>query len=402
MTRIATADALTDATDTHHLPLHGLRVIEQGSFITAPYAALLLADMGADVIKVERPGTGDIFRTYDGTLYSPTFQAMNRNKRSVTLDPTSDDDREVFDELIRSADVYIHNFRPGADERLGVHSGRLMDLNPELIYCAISGLGSTGPRAKRPAYDAVAQAYSGMLSLTTDHTKPSISGPAVADAVCGLYAAHGVLAALVRRGIRGGGQLVEISMMEAMAHFLIEPYSSFFTSRVNPGPQGRARVSQSYAMRCADERLVALHLSSPPKFWLGLLQVLGLTELADDDRFSTHTARVKNYDELGALFQQAFETKPREQWLDALAAADVPHAPVLELSEAIDDLQFRHLELEVTTTHPVEGLVRSIRPAHRFDGVITTETVAPPALGEHNDSVREELFGNRLNAAITD
>ncbi|MET9819492.1 CaiB/BaiF CoA-transferase family protein [Streptomyces sp. NPDC006355] len=388
--------------DPANLPLQGLRVVEQGSFITGPLTSLLLGDMGADVIKVERPGTGDIFRSYDGTLYAPTFRSVNRNKRSITLDTRDTEDRAVFDELIESADVYVHNFRPGVADRLGVGSERLRALNPELVYCAISGLGSTGPYAARPAYDTVAQAYSGMLSLTLDRSDPRISGPAVADSVTGLYAAQGILAALVQRGIRGGGKLVEISMIEAMAHFLAEPYSSFFGTGENPGPYGRAAVSQSYAMRCSDDRLIALHLSSPPKFWLGLIAAVGLPELAEDPRFKAHAGRIANYEELRTILQAAFSKRPRDEWLVELSSEDVPHAPVLEPSEAIQDPQFQHLKVIISALHPTEGLVEHIRPPHRFDGTTATQMLAPPTLGEHNDEIRRELAERRRGKGRAD
>lgn len=380
------------------LPLQGIRVVEQGAFITGPYASMLLADMGAEVIKVERPGTGDAFRAYDGTLYAPTFQAFNRNKRSITIDNRDDADRAVLDDLIRTADVYIHNFRPGVAERLHVGHERLRELNPRLVYCAISGLGADGPYVDRPSYDSVAQAYSGLFSLTLDPNQPRISGPAVADAVTGLYAAQGVLGALVRRGGNGQGQLVEISMLEAMAGFLIEPYSSYFGTGVNPGPYGRAAVSQSYAMRCADGGLIALHLSSPPKFWLGLLEATGLQHLATDERFADHQRRVRHHEELRRELQEAFARRPRDEWLDLLVTHDVPHAPVLEPDETLEDPQFQHLRLAVDATHPTEGRVRSIRPAHRFDHEIQTRITPPPTLGEHDAEVRAELAARHRQA----
>jgi crotonobetainyl-CoA:carnitine CoA-transferase CaiB-like acyl-CoA transferase len=366
-------------------------VVEQGAFITGPYASMLLADMGADVIKVERPGTGDAFRSYDGTLYASTFQAFNHNKRSIVLDNKDPDDLEVLDELIRSADIFIHNFRPGVPERIGIGAERLLELNPRLIYCGISGLGSSGPYVERPAYDTVAQAYSGMLSMTLDPATPRIAGPAVADAVTGMYAAQGVLGALVQRGIDGQGHVVDISMFEAMTHFLIEPYSSYFASGENPGPYGRAAVSQSYAMTCADGKLVALHLSSPEKFWTGLLETVGLQHLNDDERFNTRLQRVENHEQLRVELQKAFETEPRSHWLERLVANDVPHAPVLEPDEALADPQFQHLRLAVDTVHPVEGVVRTIRPPHVFDGHVTTQVEAPPTLGEHDREIRAEL-----------
>jgi crotonobetainyl-CoA:carnitine CoA-transferase CaiB-like acyl-CoA transferase len=274
---------------------------------------------------------------------------------------------------------------------LGVGAERVLELNPRLVYCAISGVVSSGPYVGRPAYDTVAQAYSGMLSMTLDPETPRIAGPAVADAVTGMYAAQGVLGALVQRGIDGRGHVVEISMLEAMTHFLIEPYSSYFGSGENPGPYGRARVSQSYAMTCADGKLVALHLSSPPKFWTGLLEAVGLQHLADDERFSTHLARVQNHEQLRVELQKAFDTQPRAHWLDRLVANDVPHAPVLEPDEALEDPQFQHLGLAVDAVHPVEGVVRTIRPPHVFDRQVGTQVEAPPTLGEHDAEIRAEL-----------
>ncbi|MGH3387325.1 MAG: CoA transferase, partial [Actinomadura sp.] len=230
-----------------------------------------------------------------------------------------------------------------------------------------------------------------------------ISGPAVADAVTGLYAAQGILAALVRRGIDGRGHVVEVSMLEAMSHFLIEPFSSYFGTGVNPGPYGRASVSQSFAMRCAEDKLVALHLSSPPKFWLGLLSALDLAHLADDPRFVDHQARVQHHEELRQELQQAFAERPREEWLELLVANDVPHAPVLELDEVLDDPQFKHLGLLTRATHPTEGTVRTIRPAHRFDGHLQTEVEPPPVLGEHDAHVRAHMAQHQADSpALSD
>lgn len=381
----------TESRSRHHLPLEGIRVVEQGAFITGPYAAMLLADMGADVIKVERPRTGDAFRSYDGSMYAPTFRAFNRNKRSITIDNRDPEDQAVLVDLIRTADVYIHNFRPGVAARLGVDHDRLLEINPRLIYCAISGLGSDGPYADRPSYDTVAQAYSGMLSLTLDPDQPKITGPAAADAVTGLYAAQGVLAALVRRSVDGLGHVVEVSMLEAMSHFLIEPYNSLFGTGTNPGPFGRAAVSQSFAMRCADDALIALHLSSPPKFWLGLLAAVDMQHLADDPRFTDHQARVRHHEALRVELQAKFATRSRDEWLERLVVNDVPHAPVLELDEALEDPQFKHLRLHTVARHQVEGEVRSIRPPHRFDGQIEDQIQAPPTLGEHDAEIRADL-----------
>jgi len=185
--------------------LAGIRVVEQGTFITGPAAGMLLGDLGADVIKVEVPGTGDPFRAFKNGLYSPHFQTYNRNKRSIALDTKSAPDREVFDRLVESADVYIQNFRPSVADKLGVGEKRLRALNPRLVYCSISGFGPSGPAANRPAYDTVAQAASGFLNLLVNPGNPRVVGPAIADSLTGFYAAYGVLAALVARQGVGRG-----------------------------------------------------------------------------------------------------------------------------------------------------------------------------------------------------
>src|ERR1700729_2102169 len=195
--------------------LTGIRVVEQGTFITGPCAGMLLADLGADVIKIESPD-GDPYRAYQGSQYSAHFQAYNRNKRSLALNMKQPPDGELFQKLIREADVYIQNFRPGAAERIGAGAEQLLKLNPRLVYCSISGFGATGPYAERPSYDSVAQALSGFLSVVVDYQRPQFLGPALADAVTGLYASYGILAALVQRGRSSRGGLVEGSMLEAM------------------------------------------------------------------------------------------------------------------------------------------------------------------------------------------
>src|SRR5258708_20381715 len=199
-------------------PLAGMRIVEQGTFITGPCAAMMLADLGADGTKHESPD-GAPYRSYRGSQYSPHFQADNRNKRSLALDMKDAKDCELFSGLVREADVYIQNFRPGTAERLGAGVTKLQALNPRLIYCSISGFGPSGPYAERPSYDSVAQALSGFLSVVVDYRRPQFLGPPLAHAITGLYASQGILAALVQRGRTARGAHVEVSMLEAMAHF---------------------------------------------------------------------------------------------------------------------------------------------------------------------------------------
>src|SRR5450432_487305 len=188
---------------------------------------MMLADLGADVIKIESL-EGDPYRAYQGGQYSPHFQAYNRSKRSLSLDMKLKSDCALFDQLASEADVYIQNFRPGTAERLGAGVARLREINPRLVYCSISGFGSSGPYVDRPSYDSVAQALSGFLSVVVDYRQPQFLGPALADAITGLYASQGILGALVQRGRTAAGCHVEISMLEAMAHFAVEPFAAFF------------------------------------------------------------------------------------------------------------------------------------------------------------------------------
>src|SRR5580693_453873 len=223
--------------------LSGIRVVEQGTFITGPCAGMMLADLGADVIKVESP-EGDPYRSYQGDHYSPHFQAYNRNKRSIALDLKNAPERAVFEGLIHEADVFIQNFRPGTATRLGAGPDRLCSINQRLIYTSISGFGSSGPYADRPSYDSVAQALSGFLSVVVDNRRPQFLGPALADAITGMYASQAILAALVQRGRTGQGNLVEVSMLEAMAHFAVEPFTAFFSLDTTPTSSDRPRLAQ--------------------------------------------------------------------------------------------------------------------------------------------------------------
>jgi crotonobetainyl-CoA:carnitine CoA-transferase CaiB-like acyl-CoA transferase len=371
--------------------LDGITVIEQGTFITGPAAGMLLGDLGANVIKVEQPATGDPFRAFKGGLYSPHYQTYNRNKRSIELNVKDPDDAAVFDDLIRGADVYIQNFRPGAAERMGAGQERLRALNPRLVYCAISGFGQTGPAAGRPAYDTVAQAASGFLNLLVNPANPRVVGPAIADALTGFYAAYGVLGALVERARTGVGRSVDVSMLEAMCHFNLDAFTHFFAEGEVMDPYSRPRVSQSYALACSDGRKIALHMSSPEKFWRGLADAMERPDILADDRFATREGRIANQEALIDILGTVFAQRTRDEWCRRLADQDVPHAPMYDTAEALQDPQALHLQLEVETTHPALGPWRTVRSPVSFDGQRPTTVAPPPLLGEHNMQIRAEL-----------
>ncbi|HEY1898456.1 MAG TPA: CoA transferase [Steroidobacteraceae bacterium] len=369
--------------------LTGIRIVEQGTFITGPCAGMLLADLGADVIKIESPD-GDPYRSYQGSQYSAHFQAYNRNKRSMALNMKLASERELFASLIREADVYIQNFRPGAAERIGAGVEQLLSINPRLVYCSISGFGATGPYAERPSYDSVAQALSGFLSVVVDYRRPQFLGPALADAITGMYASQGVLAALVRRGRTGTGGHVEISMLEAMTHFAIEPFAAFFALGTTPTSADRPRLAQAYILRTADDRLIAIHLSSLEKFWTGLVAALESPELGTDPRFNPRERRIAEYDTLRVELDARFSRQPLAHWLQRLGAADVPHAPVNRLDEVVNDPQVRHLGIVVPIESP-HTATEAVRPAVRFDGRRAHSVRPAPLLDEHGKTIRASL-----------
>ena len=372
-----------------HKVLQGVRVVEHGTFITGPAAAMLLADLGADVIKVEQPA-GDPFRAFRGGTYSPHYQTYNRNKRSVTVDTRQPDGLAQFDRLVAEADVYIQNFRPGVAEKIGAGEARLRAMNPGLVYCAISGFGPDGPAAGRPSYDTVAQAASGFLNLLVNPANPRVVGPALADALTGFYAAYGILGALYEREKRGQGRgpgrgrKVEVSMFEAMTHFNLDAFTHLFSEAEVMGPFSRPSVSQSYVLPCADGKWIALHMSSPPKFWEGLALAIEKPDLFDDPRFATREARIEHQETLIELLGSLFRQHPRATWCQRLEAQDVPHAPMYTTNEVPDDAQARHLQLFVDTAHPEGGRWRTVRSPVSFDGQRALDVRAPPLLGEHN------------------
>jgi crotonobetainyl-CoA:carnitine CoA-transferase CaiB-like acyl-CoA transferase len=372
-------------------PLNGVRVLEQGTFITGPCSAMTLADLGADVIKVETPGTGDPYRNFRGGLYSAHFQAYNRGKRSICLNLKEAADTEVFRELVSEADIYIQNFRPGAASRMGADYEQLKAINPRLVYVSISGFGQDGPYAHRPSYDSVTQALSGFLGVATDPRNPRLLGPAMADAMTGIYAALGAMAALIERGRTGKGKLIEISMLEAMMHFAVEPFTGYFALGEIPTALDRPRLAQAYILTCKDGRHLGVHMSSLDKFWDALVDALGAQALATDPRFEVRLKRIDNYEELLVELNKITTTKTRPEWLRRFSTFDLPYAPLNNIEEAANDPQARHLGMIVPVEGRIEGAKEALRAPFTFDHQRPTTSRAAPLVGQHSDEIRTAL-----------
>lgn len=374
--------------------LNQIRVVEQGTFITGPCTGMMLADLGADVIKIEADGNGDPYRSFKTGFYSAHFQAYNRNKRAIGLNLKAESDREVFYQLIAQADVYIQNFRPGAAARIGADYETLSKINPKLIYCSISGFGPDGPYSERPVYDSVAQAVSGFLSVAIDPEQPRFIGPALADAITGIYASLGISAALVERNRTGQGKRIDISMIEAMMHFAVEPFMGYFALGEEPSGVDRPRLAQAFIMRCKDGKLFAFHLSSLDKFWDALIDAIDGHDLAKDERFSQRLKRIDNYEVLSAELNAIFATRTRAEWVERFSAFDVPFAPINTIPDAVDDPQARHLEMFVPVAGRIEGAEQSVRPAFSFDGRHATSVRAAPVVDQHGEEIRAALKDN--------
>lgn len=372
-------------------PLSGVKIVELTAMITGPLAGTLLADLGAEVIKVESPKDGDPFRTFRGGSYSPYFCTYNRNKKSLTLNLKGDLGKSAFLKLVESADVLIVNFRSGVLDRLGLGIERLRESNPDLIVCSITGFGETGPYSDRPAYDAVGQALSGISSLFLGKDG-QITGPSIADNLTGMYASYAILGALFERQRGGPARSIQLNMLESTIAFISDPFANYNLAGVTPDPLMRVRASQSYALRCADGDLLAVHMSSPQKFWLGLLNALGRQDLATDPRFAERVQRLDNYEQLAEELNRTSITQTRDYWMQRLVENDVPHAPVLTLPEVMEDPQVKHLGTFTTATHPAHGEQTTIRRPVLFDGQRDDQPLQPaPDLGEHSTEILREL-----------
>jgi crotonobetainyl-CoA:carnitine CoA-transferase CaiB-like acyl-CoA transferase len=371
--------------------LEGVRIVELTTMITGPLAGQLLADLGASVIKVENRDGGDPFRHYHGGSYSGHFLSYNRNKRSITLDLRTERGKQILAQLIRRADVLIDNFRPGVLDRLGFSAETLAKENPRLIHASITGFGAHGPYRDRPSYDAVAQALSGVLSQFVEPEKPQPAGPTLSDNISGYYLAYGVLAALFERERTGKARRVETSMLEATIAFAPDAFINHKRFGLDIGPLTRVSTSQSYAFRCRDGGVIAIHLSNQPKFWQGLLNALERQDVAADPRFVDRSDRIRNYRELRDELAKTFLTRPRAEWEQRLEAEDVPYAPVLSPGEVFDDPQVRHLGSFYAVAHPTEGEVCGVNPPVFLGGARPGTIAPPPTLGEHTDAVLQEL-----------
>lgn len=377
-------------------PLNGIKILELGQFIAGPFTGLMLADLGAQVIKVERPGLGDPFREFgipgrSAQGYSHHFCAFNRNKLSLTLDLGKPAGQDVFRRATSKVDVVLQNFRPGVMKRLGIDYDVLSKLNPRLVYCSIAGFAEDGPYRDQPAYDAVGQAYSGLIHLSVDKEDPRVRGHTITDQVTGMQACNGVLAALFERERTGKGGRVDVTMIEASVSFMPDAFTAYTQSGVSMSSQTRAAFSLGFVFNCADEKMLSIQVSSIEKFWWALVAAIERPDIGEDSRFNTRPGRINNFQALIDVLRPVFAAKPRAYWMERLAVNDVPSAPVHSIPEVLEDPEVRYLGVFHELEHPRYGKLTAQRRPMRINGERESNPLPPPALGEHTDAVLSEL-----------
>jgi crotonobetainyl-CoA:carnitine CoA-transferase CaiB-like acyl-CoA transferase len=372
--------------------LQHVTVLECATFVTGPYASALLASLGARTIKIESPPQGDPYRYFaPDPHYSFNFAHLNRNKQSLVLDLKAAQGRRICYELLKGADVFVENFRPGTAERLGLGYETLHALNPRLVYCSISAFGQSGPYVDKPGFDTLGQAVSGLLSLLNDSDDPKVMGMALSDYITGMSAGYGILGALLARGQSGEGCRVETSLLQATLSFIGESAAGYLRTGSVPNRMARVKNAHAFAFICADGLPLAIHCSVPEKFWLGLLEATGRMDIAADERFNTRDARRQNYTCLEETLAPTFKTKSREEWLHCLEARDVPVVPLYDLAEALADPQVRHLQLVEQVEHPVAGQMEFVGSPVRYSSFTESPSLPPPLVGEHTIAVLREL-----------
>jgi crotonobetainyl-CoA:carnitine CoA-transferase CaiB-like acyl-CoA transferase len=373
--------------------LHAIRVLDVTQFMAGPFCSTILADLGADVIKIEPP-SGDSTRQMVGAAgtESPSFNAVNRGKRSVVINLKSADGQQVFKRLARSSDIVIENYRPGVMQGLGLGYDALSAISPRLIYASISGYGQTGPYRTRGGFDLIAQGVSGIMSVTGEPGRPPVkAGIPLTDLGAALFAATGILAALHHRTVAGVGQYIDTSLVEAGIALSVWEATEYFSGPEIPAPLGSAhRMNAPYqAIRCADGYVTIG--ANTDRLFERLCSVLGHHEWTGEADFATNSRRVRNRTRLAAMIEGVMSGQPCRHWLSLLDAADIPCGPINDYAQVFADPQVAARGMVLETDHPVLGRLRTLGSPIKLSATPADATRRAPLLGEHTDEVLTEL-----------
>jgi formyl-CoA transferase len=378
-------------------PLHGIRVVDLTRALAGPYCTLLLGDMGADVIKIELPGSGDETRQWGPPFVageSSYFMSVNRNKRSVTLDLKVESGQEALRRLTKSADVLVENFRPGTMDRLGLSYEQAKELNPSLVFCSVSGFGQTGPRARQPAYDAILQGMGGIQHLSGEADGgPTRVGVPIADISAGMFAAYAIASALFwrERDRERRGQMIDASMLGGQVALLTYQAGRYFATGTPPGRIGNRHASIApYELFKASDGYVNVAAANEP-MWQRFCRALDLTELLSDPRFLTNPDRVTNRQDLSAVIEKRLASLTMGDVIERLERAEVPVGPVYDLAQVFSDPQSEHLGMSLPTPHPKVPDLQTTGFPYRLSETNPAVRCPPPLLGEHTAEVLKEL-----------
>lgn len=376
-------------------PLNGLKILDLTRVLAGPYCTMLLADLGADVIKVEMPVTGDDSRHFGPYQNgeSAYFMSLNRNKRSMTLNLKHEEGKKLLKELVKQVDVLVENFRPGTMEKLGLGYDVLKEINPALVYAASSGFGHSGPYSKKPAYDGVVQAMGGIMSITGPKDgEPTRVGPSIGDIAAGLFTTIGVLAALNHKNETGIGQKVDVAMLDCQVAMLENAIARYVVTKEIPKPMGNRHTSivPFEPFDSKDSKIVVA--VGNDGIWKRFCKVTGLEDLIDDPRFSTNPERNNNYDTLRPLLAEKLVEKTTEQWSRLFDEAGVPNGPINYVDKVLENEQVLARDMIVEVDHPKAGKLKMPGVAIKLSETPGEIKRAAPLLGEHSVELLKEFF----------
>jgi crotonobetainyl-CoA:carnitine CoA-transferase CaiB-like acyl-CoA transferase len=383
-------------------PLAGITVLEVSHILSGPFCTMLLADLGAKVIKVERPSSGDEARRLGPQVGrdSAYFMSVNRGKKSVTIDLSREEGQKLARQLCQRVDVLVENFVPGTMQRFGLDYARLSTLNRRLIYTSISGFGQSGPYAHHPALDIIVQAMGGIMSVTGEpNGRPLRPGASLGDSIAGLFAALAILVALWERERTGRGRYIDISMLDCQVTMMENAFSRYFATGEVPGPLGSRHPAavpfQSFATQ--DGYIVVALISDDSEPWNHFCAAIGHPELAKDPRFSDASSRVKNYGVLAPLIEEAMRKKPSRDWLEELSSLEIPCGPVNTVDAVAEDSQVLYRGMIAEIPHKRLGKWRVANTPFKLDDASSGPQGPSPDLGEHTDEVLQEMLGHSRN-----
>ena len=374
--------------------LSDIRVLDLSRVLAGPYATMMLADYGAEVIKVEQPGQGDGTRQWGPPWvgdFSAYYLSVNRNKRSITIDLKTQAGREIIRKLAARADILVENFKVGTMQRLGLDYKTLSEVNPGLIYCSISGYGQDGPYKDRPGYDFMIQAHGGIMSITGPAEGPPYKvGVAIVDVTAGLYAVNAILAALHHRQQTGQGQYIDVALLDAQVAWLVNVAQNYFATGQPPQRYGNAHPNiVPYETFETADGFIALAVGADSQYQR-LCHVIARPDLWEDERYQSNAGRVQNRHLLIPELQAVFKTRTTEAWMQGLLAAKIPASPINDIPAVFDDPQIKHRRMAQSITHPHAGKMTLLGPVAKLSATPAEIRTPPPSLGEHTEAILKE------------